>query len=1410
MSSIRDIAQVDLIINGKEAVAELDRTRKKVGELNAALDAARKRGDKIEARKLNKDLREAEQKLELIGTAADKTAMVMNRLVGIGDVNGLRKYRRELVAGLKYIQRGSEAWDEQQKKIRAVSTEIEKINKEGKLSMSLWSKITDFANRAWVVASAFILGVTQLKRFIYGMADAFAKMDQEMANVRKYTGMTKDEVEDLNEEFKKMDTRTSREGLNQLAGEAGKLGKQSKEDVLGFVRAADKINVALDELGEGATLTLSKLTGIFGDEERLGTEKSLLSIGSAVNELAQNSRAGAPYLVEFASRMGGVASQAGMTSAQVLGFGAVLDSYGQKVESSSTALSQVMVRIYREPAKYARVAGLDIEKFTELVKTDMNNAVITLLEALNKAGGMDVLSPMFKDMGENGSRAIQALSTLATNIDEVKQRQQEATVAFDEATSVTKEFNVQNNTVQARLEKARKRVQELKVELGEKLMPVMGGILSGTKNLIVAVSWLFDFIGANYGKILVTAGAWAAWRIVVNAQNIAFRVHYGLLVLVEKGQKALNATMATGKAVMQLLTAGFFALTGQTRKADVCMKAFNATLKANPIGLVITLVISLVTWLTTLIGKEDEAAKKEAQREKTLSKIAEIEEKANKEIGERTAKIRMLTKVVEDSNRSLEDRRGAIDALKKIVPGYNAQIDEEGRLIRNNTKALEDYIDALKREAIIKGAQEEIAKIGKEIYQAERSRYDTENRLTEWRRNLQDFQKRNQNYMSAKGELSLMRHGGNGDVSYTQFTGDTKKILNRYGFTDLKSWEKVRSTERYLENGIQLLSNGVLNVEKRIRNAEKTIDEINDFMNTEGVELSEMIGVLDEGGNSPGNLGGNSEGNSGGNSGGSADKAGKERFEAEKKWRTLEEALVTNEYLRGERSFEDYTRRMRDISEQYYSELLGNAELSAEERAEIEREYLEKVQNLDEKERKAQIEKEKREYEELQMMLLQRYLQNESDKDSYDKAIELAEVQHLQRMVMLCESGSEEYNAALKAYLEKEKKMRDGFAKEAEEAEKKLQEKRKEFKETYFGNSAAEDKKEYEAAMGVLNAVYENELKNAGDNAEEKERIENKFQAAKIALAKKYNQEEGEDIRSGYRKTIEGIAEWLNGDGGKMLMASLDVLVSGMSGIFGGLTDIVQAELEIQSAAIEKRYEKEISAAEGNNYKVKQLEKQKERELAKAKKEANRKAFVMQVMQAVATTAQGAINAYASAAQAPFPLGITLPPIAAAMALAAGAIQIAAIKKQQQASEASGYAKGGFTPAGRVDEPVGVVHAGEWVASQKLLASPGARAIINTLDYAQKTNTIGRLDADDVSRSITAPSVIAQSTTSGQVAQSMEAQALAFAAYAETMRRLQERLEEPFVTVNTVTGDAGIKKAQDDYDKLMKNKSPKR
>ena len=195
----------------------------------------------------------------------------------------------------------------------------------------------------------------------------------------------------------------------------------------------------------------------------------------------------------------------------------------------------------------------------------------------------------------------------------------------------------------------------------------------------------------------------------------------------------------------------------------------------------------------------------------------------------------------------------------------------------------------------------------------------------------------------------------------------------------------------------------------------------------------------------------------------------------------------------------------------------------------------------------------------------------------------------------------------------------------------------------------------------------------------------------------------------------------------------------------------------------------------------------------------------------MAQTATNALNAYGSAAAVPV-VGYILAPIAAAMAVAAGVIQIAAIKKQQQASEAQGYAEGGFTPAGPRDKEVGVVHAGEWVASQRLVNNPRTRPLLEALDYAQRTNTIGSITSADVSRTITAPAVIAaqsqaptivnNNTTYNQTPASEDRMI-------SVLDRLDSRLNEPFVTVNTVTGDYGIQQAQDEYDRLMKNKSPK-
>lgn len=614
MANYTSTANVVLSVNGKQAQKMLSTLEKDAQRLEKQLAKAATAGDKATMKKLQRELTSTRKLIDQMKGSAASVEQVLNRL-DKATPKELNKALKQLQQQLNGIERGSAAWDAHVAKIKAVKAELSRVNQTLQTQRSLWDRMNIWLNNCQTALLGIGAAITGLVMAGRKAVNAYAEMEQEMANVRKFTGMTADEVASLNEEFKKMDTRSSREELNRLAQEAGRLGKTSQEDVLGFVRAADKINVALDDLGDGATLTLSKLTGIFGDEERLGTEQALLSVGSVINELSQNCSASAPYIAEFASRMGGVGAQANMTVQQIMGFAAVLDSNNQKLEASSTALSQVIVRIYQDPAKYARVAGIEVEKFSRMVKEDMNGALIYFLETLNKAGNMDVLSPMFKDMGENGSRAISALSTLANNIDAVKSQQEVANIAFAEAISIDKEFDVQNNTVQAGLDKAKKRVNELAIELGQKLLPIMRYVISSSTIFLKALSALVDFVIKNRVALLSLIAAFLAYTVAVNASNIALKLHYAWLVVTQKGMALLQGTSI-------LLRMTFYALTGQINKAKSAYIAFSMLTKVSPFGILIAGISAAIIGLTSWINKNKEAKKAQEEERRALEQQA--------------------------------------------------------------------------------------------------------------------------------------------------------------------------------------------------------------------------------------------------------------------------------------------------------------------------------------------------------------------------------------------------------------------------------------------------------------------------------------------------------------------------------------------------------------------------------------------------------------------------------------------------------------------------------------------------------------------------------------------------------------------------------------------------------------------
>lgn len=248
---------------------------------------------------------------------------------------------------------------------------------------------------------------------------------------------------------------------------------------------------------------------------------------------------------------------------------------------------------------------------------------------------------------------------------------------------------------------------------------------------------------------------------------------------------------------------------------------------------------------------------------------------------------------------------------------------------------------------------------------------------------------------------------------------------------------------------------------------------------------------------------------------------------------------------------------------------------------------------------------------------------------------------------------------------------------------------------------------------------------------------------------------------------------------------------------------------DLETAKIEKKYEKEIAAAGNNSAKVAKLENAKEKEIAKAKSKYNKKAMKIEIAQAFASMAMSAINAYSSAAKVPV-IGYILAPIAAAAAVASGMMQIAAIKKQHQAQEA-GYYQGGFTGAGVWNEEKGTVHAEEFVANRYAVRNKEILPVLRLIDSAQKNNTVGSLTAADVTTVLKGGNAIQPivSSSGGDSNNGTEAALLVsvLSHNNAVIERLNKRLNEPFQTVNTVDGPDGMKQALDKYDSIQKNKS---
>lgn len=606
---------------------------------------------------------------------------------------------RTLNTILRNLNPNSPSYTEYKNKLEQINTRLKELRGTAASTRLSLAKLADGFNRYAALTASAVASLTGLALTVRKCVDDYAKMEDVMAGVRKYTGQTDEQVREMNEDFKQMDTRTPREKLNDLAGAAGRLGITNKAMIKEFVDGADKIGVALgDDLGEGAVDTIGKLAIAFGEDKTKGLRGAMLATGSALNEIVQNSPAQAQPVIEFTEMLSGVGQQAHLTQAQIMGYAAALDQNNQEMATASTVMSQLITKMYQDPARFAQMAGMEVAKFKELIHTDMNQAIVEWLQHVNKLGDMSVLAGKFDQLKMDGTRAVGVLSTLAGHIDQVTEAQRIATEAYAEGTSVIEEFNIQNNTVQAEIDKARKRFADLSIELGQKLMPLARYAITSGSAAVKMLSRIIDFTSNYRTTLLLTATALAGFIVYEKADVIQKQ----LMVLWNE------KVVATSKRLWAVLIAHPWAV--------------------------------LAAGVAVVVGLMADYIRRANQATLAQKAMAKVENEATVEAEKERFKLEQLRKVVHDNTISLDERRKAIATIQEIVPGYVAEISKEGKVYNENTAALDEYIKKLKERALVEGARKEIEEMGDQMAKLESQRL----KLEKDEKNRRDRNARNQ------------------------------------------------------------------------------------------------------------------------------------------------------------------------------------------------------------------------------------------------------------------------------------------------------------------------------------------------------------------------------------------------------------------------------------------------------------------------------------------------------------------------------------------------------------------------------------------------------------------------------------------------------------------------------------------
>ncbi len=566
MAGLNDVARLRLEILGEEADKTIVSLKSGLKDVNSELRLLELNGQKGSAewqewRKLQRDVN-AEIK--------DQTRNLDLANASLNEMKALKTYLNKQLGDLKV---GSDEWIAKLKEIAdvevamdATSTKMDEIKGKGEKQIGTW----DTVKGAFAGAFAAVTLENAIEEVIdFGVKSvkAAAEASDAMSDIEKATNMSTQEVQALSDALDNIDTRTTKEALNEIAVVGGQLGVANKE-LLGFVESVDRAVVALgDEFTGGAEEVgreLGSLQKLFKETKDLKAGEAINDIGSALNALGAAGSATAPVVADFTQRMG----QLGDLSPQItetMGLGAAFQELGLTAEIAAGGTANILLGAAKGTEAFAKEMGKSTDEVKKLINTNPNEFLLQLAQHFKGLSNTE-LAKRLDDIGIKSQEATKVMSLLSTQTDMVRQKQELASKAMSEGTSLTEEFNKKNQNAAAELAKVQKVVTQFSVELGTALLPIVLAVVKGLMGLGAALVALPKFIIENKELFI----GFGVALVSLNAANIAAAASALAHAAAEEGRSI--ATKASAAAQWLL----------------------NAAMSANPIGLVVAALAALV------------------------------------------------------------------------------------------------------------------------------------------------------------------------------------------------------------------------------------------------------------------------------------------------------------------------------------------------------------------------------------------------------------------------------------------------------------------------------------------------------------------------------------------------------------------------------------------------------------------------------------------------------------------------------------------------------------------------------------------------------------------------------------------------------------------------------------------------